>query len=151
MKRFGQSTDQGSVANVISRVAFAALLALTLLQQTGGRLCDGAALGAFTAGAPSDSEPSWSGRGCDVAGAVWSGTEDGLACDALLPARRVKLVIASDSFRFHRSPDGVRTRFHGNTRPPILRTKAVFCEFSSLRSILHPHFSWIAHASSVLC
>lgn len=151
MKRFGHPTDQSQIANVILRGAFAVLFALTFLLQTGGRICDGTLLGMFTSGASSDSEASWSGQGRGATGASWAGTEDGLQCDALLPVRRGWLVIVSDTSRFHRVVDAARSRFHGNTRPHVQRTKAVFCDYSSLRSILHPHFSLIAHASSVLC
>lgn len=151
MKRFGHPTDQSQIANVILRGAFAALLAWTLLQQAGGRICGRTAVGVLTSGASPDAGASWGGQGPDATGASWDGTEDGLQCDALLPARRGWLVIVSDTPRFHRAADVARSRFHGNTRPHVQRTKAVFCDYSSLRSILHPHFSLIAHASSVLC
>jgi hypothetical protein len=151
MKRFGLPIDQRRVANVILRGAFAALLALTLLQQAGGRMCDRTVIGVLTSGTASGSDASWGGHGCGATGTSWAGTEDGLQCDALLPARRGWLVIVPGMPRFSRAADAVRSRFHGNTRPHVQRTKAVFCDYSSLRSILHPHFSVIAHASSVLC
>jgi len=151
MKRFGQPTDQRQVANVILRGAFAALFVLSLFQQAGGRICDRTVIDVLTSGASSDHDASWGDHGRGATGASWAGTEDGLQCDALLPARRGWLVIVSVPPRSHRAADAVRSRFHGNTRPHVQRTKAVFCDYSSLRSILHPHFSLIAHASSVLC
>lgn len=152
MKRFGQPTDQSQVANVILRGAFAALFVLSLFQQAGGRICDRTVIGVLTSGASSDFSSAWGGHGCGSTGASWAGTEDGLQCDALLPARRGWLIIVPGGMpRFSRVADAVRNRFHGNTRPHVQRTKAVFCDYSSLRSILHPHFSLIAHASSVLC
>jgi len=115
-------------------------------------MCDRTVIGVLTSGAASDSGSSWGGTGRGATGTFWAGTEDGLQCDALLPVRRGGLVIVVPGMpRFSRAADAVRSRFHGNNRPHVQRTKAVFCDYSSLRSILHPHFSLIAHASSVLC
>ncbi len=152
MQRFGHPIDQRRVANVFLKGTFAALLALTLLQQEGGRMCDTTVIGVLTSGAASGSDASWGGHGCGATGTSWAGTEDGLQCDALLPARRGWLIVVSGGgARFSRVAEAARSRFHGNTRPHVQRTKAVYCDYSSLRSILHPHFSLIAHASSVLC
>ena len=150
MKRFGQESNGQSV-NVIRRAAFAALFALAFLLQTGGRVCTGTLLGALTSGGVANSESSWGGQGGDAAGSSWTGVEDGLQCDALLPARRGGLVVAFDTLRFVRAPNFMWSRHHGNMCLPLRRARAGFCNFSSLRSILHPYFFLLAHASPVLC
>ena len=150
MKRFGQVSNERSV-NVIRRVTFAVLFALALLLQTGGHVCTGTLLGVFMSGGSADSASSWCGQGGDTAGSSWTGAEDGLQCDALLPERRGGLVVVFDTLRFVRTPDVVWSRYHDNMRPPLRRARAGFCNFSSLRNILHPHFFLLAHTSPVLC
>ena len=150
MKRFGQVSNERSV-NVIRRVTFAVLFALALLLQTGGHVRTGTLLCVFMSGGSADSASSWCGQGGDTAGSSWTGAEDGLQCDALLPERRGGLVVAFDTLRFVRAPNFMWSRHHGNMCLPLRRARVVFCNFSSLRSILHPHFFLLAHASPALC
>jgi hypothetical protein len=150
MKRFEQVSNEQSV-NVIRRVTFAVLFASAFLLQTNGRVCTGSLLGVFTSGGSADAESSWGGQGGDAAGTSWAGAEDGLHCDALLPEHRSGFVVVFDTLRFVRTPDVVWSRYHDNMRPPLRRARAGFCNFSSLRNILHPHFFLLAHTSPVLC
>ncbi len=150
MKRCGQGSN-GQVMNVIRKMAFAALFALVTLLQMGGSLHTGILLKVLTSGDTSDAGASWCGQGGDAAGTSWMGDQDGLQCDALLPVRRVGLIVALVTLRFNRVPEAAWSRYHDNMRPPLQRAMAVFCNFSLLRSILHPHLFLLAHASSVLC
>jgi len=74
---------------------------------------------------------------------------DGLTSDAVLTDRR-RLALVSTSAQRLRQPTDSLPRFH-SCRPKTLRTKAVYCNFFCLRSILHPQLALISHTSMVLC
>lgn len=90
--------------------------------------------------------------GTDEGGAAGPAfSRDSLAptCEAVLTERKSLVVCSTDKPKpTVPRPLGV---FHNNYRPVVLRTRAVFCDFTRLRHILHPHLALIAHASSVLC
>lgn len=75
---------------------------------------------------------------------------DGLSREAELTDRR-QLSLVSDARGRTQAAVTQPTRFHNNSRPVVLRTRAVFCDFTRLRSILHPQLALIAHTSAVLC
>lgn len=70
-------------------------------------------------------------------------------CEAILCDRRPLI----PTFRNARpkSQPVVISVFHANARPVLLRTRAVFCDFSLLRCVLHPHFRLLENSTTVLC
>jgi hypothetical protein len=99
---------------------------------------------------PQSASLSFSAGGDASATATLACARDGLSRDAELTDRR-QLSLVSD-VRCRARAVGIQpTRFHNNSRPVVLRTRAVFCDFARLRSILHPQFALIAHTSAVLC
>ena len=98
----------------------------------------------------SHSSPGLVANGSATGTTALACTCDGRANEAVLTDRRQLKLIGTPVCRVSPVPETIQ-RFHNNSRPLLLRTMAVFCDFSLLRSILHPHFALIAHTSTVLC
>jgi len=93
--------------------------------------------------------PSFSSDAANGAASTLSTESCAPTCEAILSNRRLLI----PSFRSSRSgsmPLAI-TVFHGNARPVLLRTRAVFCDFSLLRSVLHPHFCLLENSTTILC
>ncbi len=81
--------------------------------------------------------------------AAWASSCDNGTCDAVVTDRRTVVTRATPKrARYLPLP---LFRFHNNSRPVTLRDRAIYCDFSRLRSVLHPQFAFIAHTSAVLC
>ncbi len=96
------------------------------------------------------SPPALSAGGDAASATTFATSRDGLAREAELTSRRRLSPVSAARCRT-RTAVFQPLRFHNNSRPVILRTRAVFCNFALLRSILHPQLALIAHASTVLC
>ena len=142
MRVFGQNANR--LLSVARSAALAAGLCLLALHSVGA--------GAYRAG-PLASSPvadtSFAAAGMAPSASALTRACDGLSCEAVLTNRRLSLV--SSSVRCARWAAVPLPRFHNNSRPPLLRTRAIFCDFARLRSILHPQLALLAHASTVLC
>jgi len=70
-------------------------------------------------------------------------------CEAVLTERKLLIRSSANPSKsvLPRTPD----IFHNNCRPVLLRSRAIYCDFTRLRHILHPHFSLNVHTTSVLC
>ena len=99
---------------------------------------------------PHPSPLSFSAGGSAASATTLATARDGLACEAELTDRRQLSLVSAARCRA-RAAGAQPLRFHNNSRPVVLRTRAVFCDFSLLRCILHPQLALIAHASAVLC
>lgn len=69
--------------------------------------------------------------------------------EAELTDRRLRLCVSTPR-RAH-APSAPISIFHNDLRPVTLRARAIFCDFSSLRHVLHPHLHFLANATAVLC
>lgn len=85
-----------------------------------------------------------------------TGTHESFSTDRLAPANEAVLTEKRERLP---SADAPRSRhpllpistFHNNCRPILLRTRAIYCDFSLLRCILHPHFRFLENTATVLC
>lgn len=124
-------------------------LCLLVFQQVGtGSLALAAGLRSSTA----DSTGSaFSQNAPSPASAAWGNNQDGLSSEAVLTNRRQTRLVQSHAVSRIRVPGAILPRFHNNSRPTVLRTRAVFCEFTRLKSILHPQLAFLANTVTVLC
>ena len=142
MRVFGQNANR--LLRVARSAALAAGLCLLAIHSVGAGACRA---GALASGPAADS--SFAAGGMAPSAFALTRASDGLSCEAVLTNRRLYLV--SPGVPCARCAAAPLPRFHNNSRPPRLRTRAVFCDFSLLRSILHPQLALLAHASAVLC
>lgn len=146
MTRIVQQTEKPKIASALQAVAFAVALCLLAFHQLGGAA---PALSVLCA-PPASGPAAWSPSGDSSADSAWTDATNDFTSEALLTERRTRLLTGGEPPRFRPAGDAC-SRFHGRFRPPAVRAKAVFCDVSSLRNVLYPHFSLIAHSSSVLC
>jgi hypothetical protein len=123
-------------------------LSLLSLQQVG----QGASLlfeAFLKASAPTSGRLALASHPCDDTRQFLSCDRSMATCEAILCDRRPLI----PSFRkAHPKPEPVAISvFHANARPVVLRTRAVFCDFSLLRCVLHPHFRLLENSTTVLC
>jgi hypothetical protein len=122
-------------------------LCLLALQQCGIR-CASVIDQLLTARHPASS--SFAAGNIPSSAAALANACDGLSSDAVLTDRR-QLSLVSAGLGRTRAAFVPMARFHNDSRPRIIRTRAVFCDFSLLRSILHPQLGFLEHAAAVLC
>ncbi len=147
MRSFGQQMIKALRSTRWAFLSFG--LCLLALQQVGtGSLAVAAGLRSSSA---SSADSAFSQNAATAATVAWGSNREGLCYDAVLTNRRqTGLVLAASVCRM-RLLTAVLPRFHNNSRPTVLRTRAIFCEFSRLRSILHPQLAFLAHTATVLC
>jgi len=147
MSRFSQQMIQALRKTRWAFLSFG--LSLLALQQVGtGSSAIAAGLRASPAASP---DSAFSQNAATPATAAWGSNREGLCCEAVLTNRRQTGLVQAHSVCRMRLLTAVLPRFHNNSRPTVLRTRAIFCEFSRLRSILHPQLAFLAHTATVLC
>lgn len=147
MSSFGQQMTKALRSTRWAFLSFG--LCLLALQQVGtGSLAVAAGLRPSSA---SSTDSAFSQNAATTATAAWGSNREGLCCEAVLPNRRQTVLVQAASVCRMRLLTAVLPRFHNNSRPIVLRTRAVFCEFSRLQSILHPQLAFLSHTATVLC